>query len=57
MVFRWMGFTILGGCTLPAILFVLIEMALFRADFVKKKKEKKKKRKKSHHNDVSLNKN
>ena len=49
MVFKWMGFAILGGCTLLAIFFVLIEMASFRADFAKKKK------KKSQHNDVSLN--
>ena len=34
MVFRWMGSAILGGCTMPAILFVLTEMASFRADFV-----------------------
>ena len=39
MVFKWMGFAILGGCTLPAIFFVLIEMASFRADFVRGEKK------------------
>ena len=41
MVFGWMGSAILGGCALLAILFVLTEMASFRADFVKEKKKNK----------------
>ena len=40
-----MGFVIIGGCTLPAILFVLIEMVLFRADLERERERELQRRK------------